>query len=161
MGENATEGIFIAAYVFIFIVALSATITMFYMINNYAELSYEYGKNVENSGTLIENVPTSTYRLVSGSEVISYYFNYIKNNSGTNYKYNVQIFYLLSKKENKLVNLENEIGKQATYDQVLQYIHPEDTYYLEYVSTKDVGNKTEINIIIKQADENVLNQINV
>ena len=160
MGENATEGIFIAAYIFIFIVALSATIAMFYMINNYAELSYEYGKNIENSGTLIENVPTSTYRLTSGSEVISYYFNYIKSNSGTNYKYKIAV---LDEKGNDVFPKDkNGYTKKMDYNELLAYIIPSDIYYLTYDSTEeDEKGNIKINITIKKADENVLNQINV
>lgn len=156
MGENATEGIFIGVYIFIFIVALSATITMFYMINNYAELSYEYGKNIENSGTLIENVSTSTYRVVTGSEVISYYFNYIKTNSGTNYKYKIQI---LDEKGN---NEFSQTGFDGSYEAVLKCISPLDTYYLRYDSTKeDENGNIIVNITIKKANEEELKSINV
>lgn len=161
MGENATEGIFIAVYIFVFIVALSATITMFYMINNYAELSYEYGKNVENSGTLIENVPTSTYRIVTGSEVISYYFNYIKNNSGSEYKYNITVLDQTGNDEFPKTKF-NVVNTNLKYNEVLKYINPVDIYYLEYVSTKeDVYGKTQINITIKKANQDELQQINV
>lgn len=78
MGENAQEGIFIGTYLFVFIIALSATIIMFSMINNYADLAYKYGKDVVGDGTLIENVPTTSYRIVTGDQLISYYYNYIK-----------------------------------------------------------------------------------
>ena len=154
MGENATEGIFIAVYVFVFIIALSATITMFYMINNYAELSYEYGKNVENSGTLIENTSKSTYRLVTGSEVISYFFNYKKNNTGDDYKYNIQIL------DEKGIDEFAITGFDESYAWVLKSITPSDIYYLTYDSINEINDKITINITIKKADDNVLQQIN-
>ena len=76
MSENANEAMYMAAYIFVFIIALSTTITMFYMVNSYAETSYNYGKKIEDKA-LIENVPTTSYRVVTGNQLISYYYNYI------------------------------------------------------------------------------------
>lgn len=158
MGENATEGIYIAVYIFIFIVALSATITMFYMINNYAELSYEYGNNIENSGTLIENVPTTTYRIITGSELISYYFNYIKPNSSI---YNVVVY---EKNNNGSVNTlfkpldkngKNGVNANLDYKGVVAAIGDlSKTYYLSYESAQSntLGKQT-VNIKIEEIKE--------
>ena len=144
MGENATEGIYIGVYIFIFVVALSATITMFFMINNYAELSYEYGKKIENSGTLIEGAPTTTYRIVNGDQLIAYYYNYIRNSSNI---YHIEVKNL--KGDNIL-----ELNKMYNYNEVLNLISPSKEYVLNYnkVTTKENGSK-EVYITISEINQ--------
>lgn len=146
MGDNVSEGIYIGVCIFVFIVALSATITMFYMINNYAELSYEYGKNVENS-SLIENASsTITYREVTGNQLISYYFNHIRkqNNSSNVYAYNIKI---LDKND---INIFEKSDFKGTYAEVLKIVEPASKYFLNYISSKEELNKIAIEITIKK-----------
>ena len=76
MGESASQAMYVAVYVFIFIIALSASIFLFNSITEYAELSYEYGTRLLDN-TLIINAPTNKYRIITADQVISYYFNYI------------------------------------------------------------------------------------
>lgn len=157
MGENATEAMYMAIYIFVFIIALSATISMFYMVNSYAETSYEYGKKIDDKA-LIENVPTTTYRVVTGNQLISYYYNYIKNvdsNSVYNYKITVQ-------NENgttlKLVDNANN----NEYSQLLKSVNPASKYYLKYNKvTTDSNGKYQIDILIKKANQEELSKINV
>lgn len=136
MGENAQEGIFIGVYIFIFIVALSATIVMFTMINDYADLSYEYGKQVGN-GALIENVPETTYRIVTGDQLISYYYDYIKKN--TKYKL------VVKNKDDQIIELKSDMG----YAEVLELCNPMKNYFLSYDSVDKNG---DVNITIKEIE---------
>ena len=136
MGENAQEGIFIGVYIFVFIVALSATIIMFTMINDYADLSYEYGKQV-GEGALIENVPETTYRIVTGDQLISYYYDYI--NSDTKYKL------VVKDKDDQLIELNRYLG----YNRVLRLCNPMKNYFLSYDSVDENGN---VNITIKEIE---------
>lgn len=140
MGDNAAEGIFIGVYIFIFVVALSATITLFTMINNYAELSYEYGKQVADDASLIENVPTETHRVITGSQLISYICNYtledeyVRQNDQENVN-GVNITY------------ENiDFGTAKSYKDIIGKIDVKGRYTLIYNGTN--GNK--INVTIKK-----------
>ena len=77
MGDSAYQAIYTGVYVFVFIIAMSATIYLFMTIIDYAELSYNYGNTALDSN-LIENIPTTKYQLLTGSDVITYYYNYVK-----------------------------------------------------------------------------------
>ena len=137
MGENAQEGIFIGVYIFVFIVALSATIMMFTMINNYADLSYDYGKQI-GEGALIENVPETTYRIVTGDQLISYYYDYM-------YRQNTRYRLVVKDKDNKTI----EFREGMLYERVLKFCDPMKNYYLSYDSVDKYGN---VNITIKEIE---------
>ena len=142
MGENATEGIFIGVYIFVFVVALSGTIMLFYNINEYANLSYEYGKMVDNSGTLIEGVPATTYRVVTADELIGYYYNYIKGDISSNYQITV-------KDERGLDLFVN--GKDYSYAEIIELVKPGSLYILNYESaTEDETGKKQAKITIRR-----------
>lgn len=131
MGDNAAEGIFIGVYIFIFVVALSATITLFTMINNYAELSYEYGKQVADDASLIENVPTETHRVITGSQLISYICNYtLEDEYATKGSSGVTITYKNSKGEKITFNGDS-------YKTIISKININGKYTLKYISNKE------------------------
>lgn len=154
MSENANEAMYMAAYIFVFIIALSTTITMFYMVNSYAETSYNYGKKIEDKA-LIENVPTTSYRVVTGNQLISYYYNYILDkDSNLVYNYNI--------------NLQDENGKTftipstITYYELVNLLEPASKYYLKYNKVISTNNgKYQIDILIKKANKDELAKINV
>ena len=157
MGDNATEGMYMAVYIFIFIVAVSATITMFYMINNYAELSYEYGNTVSN-GALIENVPTTSYRIVTGNQLIGYYYHYIAENTDGIYNYIITV----KDDAGNDIKFSNEKGERLGYSEVLKIADPTAKYSLKYVEVKDMENGSQnIYITIKELTQEEIDNDNV
>lgn len=133
MGDNAAEGIFIGVYIFIFVVALSATITLFTMINNYAELSYEYGKQVADDASLIENVPTETHRVITGSQLISYICNYtLEDEYATKGSSGVKITYKDS--DEKVITFS---AKNDSYATIISKININGKYTLKYISNEN------------------------
>lgn len=136
MGDNAAEGIFIGVYIFIFVVALSATITLFTMINNYAELSYEYGKQVADDASLIENVPTETHRVITGSQLISYICNYtLEDEYATKGSSGVKITY--KELDGKVITFSVEGNNKDSYKTIISTIKINGKYTLKYISNKE------------------------
>lgn len=136
MGDNAAEGIFIGVYIFIFVVALSATITLFTMINNYAELSYEYGKQVADDASLIENVPTETHRVITGSQLISYICNYtLEDEYATKGSSGVKITY--KELDGKVITFSVEGNNKDSYKTIISKIKINGKYTLKYISNKE------------------------
>lgn len=136
MGDNAAEGIFIGVYIFIFVVALSATITLFTMINNYAELSYEYGKQVADDASLIENVPTETHRVITGSQLISYICNYtLEDEYATKGSSGLKITYKDS--DEKVITFSVEGNNKDSYKTIISKININGKYTLKYISNKE------------------------
>lgn len=75
MEDSAYQAMYTGVYVFVFVIALSSTIYLFKTMSDYADLAYEYGQTVV-SDNIIENISDSNQRLLTGSDVIAYYFNY-------------------------------------------------------------------------------------
>ena len=94
------EAIYTGVYVLIFIVSVSISIFLFYSVYDYSELAFEYQNRVLNDSVTV-NAPSNKYRLVDGSEVISYFFNYIKHDT-----YGETV-----KKTNYIVTIKNITGR--------------------------------------------------
>lgn len=128
MGDSAYQAIYTGVYVFVFIIAMSATIYLFMTIIDYAELSYNYGNTALDSN-LIENIPTTKYQLLTGSDVITYYYNYVKKDkyegSESDTKYNVEIF--------------NSSGTKIINEAAIKNIKYDQKYKLEFVSENNNG----------------------
>ena len=128
MGDSAYQAIYTGVYVFVFIIAMSATIYLFMTIIDYAELSYNYGNTALDSN-LIENIPTTKYQLLTGSDVITYYYNYVKKDkyegSESDTKYNVEIF--------------NSSGTKIINEVAIKNIKYDQKYKLEFVSENNNG----------------------
>lgn len=128
MGDSAYQAIYTGVYVFVFIIAMSATIYLFMTIIDYAELSYNYGNTALDSN-LIENIPTTKYQLLTGSDVITYYYNYVKKDkyegSESDTKYNVEIF--------------NSSGVKISNEAAIKNIKYDQKYKLEFVSENNNG----------------------
>lgn len=80
MEGSTNESLIIGAYVFVFIIALSATIYLFSSIYKYSELAYSYGKSI-NQQNLLTGVPSDDRIVLNGSDVMSYIYNYVKFDS--------------------------------------------------------------------------------
>ncbi len=128
MGDSAYQAIYTGVYVFVFIIAMSATIYLFMTIIDYAELSYNYGNTALDSN-LIENIPTTKYQLLTGSDVITYYYNYVKKDkyegSESDTKYNVEIF--------------NSSGAKIIDETKIRDIKYDQKYKLEFMSENNKG----------------------
>lgn len=142
MEESAFNAIYIGIYVFIFVIAVTATIFLYNSISNYADLSYEFSHKVD-SGALIVGSEVGRNKIISGEEVINYYYNYIKkdkyeNNNNSNYIVSINL-----NGKNQTQNLLD--NTDMTYKELIQKIGVTNKYLVEYVKeTKD--GKAVINI---------------
>ena len=146
MENSSTEAIFIGVFVFIFIIAISVSILLFRTVNQYADLSYDYGKTVTDT-SIVENVPKEKYKLITGSEVVSYYYNYIKQDMYGEQKRNLNYVVQISPNEAGTNLLRNNL----TYNQLIASIKPTTQYVLTY--QKVLNGKTYISIRKAKTDE--------
>ncbi len=84
--ENVNEAIYMAVYTLIFVMALSLTIFLFSSLMDYSDEAYEYMHSLNNDGIVL-NAPVNRHLLLTGQEVISYYFNYIQKDKYLNKNY--------------------------------------------------------------------------
>ena len=82
MEDSAFEAIYTGVYIFIFIAALTMTLYMFKNVNELAERSYEYG--IIASGDRLIEAPEEPDKILNKSDIVSYYCNYIKQDSYDN-----------------------------------------------------------------------------
>ncbi len=75
MEESSFQAIYTGVYIFVFIAALTTTLYMFRNVNELAENAYNYGEIATNQSVI--QAPSEDYK-ITGEELISYYFNYIK-----------------------------------------------------------------------------------
>lgn len=141
MEDSAYQALYTGVYVFIFIIAISATIYLFVNMLDYSELAYEYGNKVT-EGNIIENISDLRYRLLKGSDVIAYYFNYVKNDKyeksdSINSQYNVEIW----DKNGSRIN-ENDLN----YSKIKERIGYDNYYKIEYISESDEKAKIKISL---------------
>ena len=155
MEDSAYEAIYTGVYVFIFIIALTVSLLLFNGINEVADLSYEFSNKISGSETLV-NVPVEQNLLLSPSEVLSYYFNYIQKdlystefvNSKSGVvatKYNVTIY---TKAKDQLNYTNTMLSKDLSIAEVLNAIGTDGKYILRYESVASNG---VANITIQKA----------
>ncbi len=145
MEDSAFEALYTGVYVIIFITALSITIFLFSTMEKYSELAYEYQTTVQ-SGQLIENLPTSNYEILTGSQVISYYYNYIAKD-----RYSSTTSTSSSGEKNYIIEIHDGpdtygSGSSLPYSNLKSVISYEKKYKLEYISQN--GDNVVININI-------------
>ena len=131
MEDSAYESIYTGVYVFVFIIAISITIFLFKSISDLSEKSYEYGK-IKTDLAVSENVPSESIITLSGQEVVSYYFNYIRKD----------LYNPLSAPANKYYNVTINgvnILEYDNYEQVKNKIGLNNKYKLEYKSKDNTG----------------------
>ena len=131
MEESASQAIYTGAYVLVFIMSLTITLYLFNSIIDFSDLAYEYNVKSEDNATIID-APAEANRLLTGEEVISYYYNYVKHDLYTEkvspVNYNVDLKIGVSKEDlnnMSLLQISNAIGidnkfilyyKGASYD---------------------------------------------
>ncbi|MDO4282022.1 MAG: hypothetical protein Q4D02_00110 [Clostridia bacterium] len=154
MEESAFDAIYIGIYVFVFVIAVTATMFLYNSISDYADLAYEFSHKIESSG-IIEGSEVSRNKIITGEEVINYYYNYIKrdkydssNANNSNYIVNINL--------NGKGETENLItSTNLTYRELIQKIGISNKYLVEYTKETSDG-KAIINItrVTSTTDEN-------
>lgn len=146
MEESAYEALFTGTYIFVFIIALTVTLYLFNSIMDFSELAYEFNTTVEDKSTII-NAPVEANRLLTGEEVLSYYYNYVRHDLYTEKEspinYNVTIS-----------GLNNTQLASMSLFQVAQAIGVNDKFILYYRGAEyDANGKKNIDIEIKKATQ--------
>lgn len=76
MDESAQQAVSIGVNITIFIIALSISLTLMFSVRNMAEIATEVDNSVPN-GAVLHSAEEVDDRIISGYELISYYYNYI------------------------------------------------------------------------------------
>ncbi len=145
MEDSTFEAMHVAVSIFVFIIAISATIYLFSSISELSERSYEYGK-VKVDAAVSEQVPSENAVILDSSQVIAYYFNYVKKD-----------LYLApdaTVKQEYKVTINTPSGtltNNLTYQQVLTSVGSTRKYILEYTSKNTSGAIPVATINIKPA----------
>ncbi len=151
--ENTNEAIYIGVYTMIFVIALSLTVFLFSSLMDYSDNAYEYMHQTGNDA-LVVDVPVNRHLILSGQEVMSYYYNYIKKDRFSDEDYNNNIVVkinLNTKDENELL-LENT---NLTYKELVAKVGLNNKYILT-INKATNDEYTYINII--KATEEELNE---
>lgn len=140
MEESAYQALFTGTYILVFIVALTVTLYLFNSMLDFAELAYEFNITIEDNATII-NAPVEAERLLTGEEVLSYYYNYVKHDLYTEKEspinYNVAI---------KLAPNSESINNSLTdksLSEVAAIIGTDSKYILKYSGAKYIDEKKE------------------
>ena len=75
MEESAYNSLMLGVYIFIFVTAISLTVFLFSSTVEYADKAYEYGK-LTAADSIVETTSAPKYNVVTGAELLSYYYNY-------------------------------------------------------------------------------------
>lgn len=80
MSDSIYQALFTAVYVVIFIAAATITVSLFNTTITYAEDAYNYGKITSNDSVIETTAFVDSYNVISGTEMLTYYYNYVENN---------------------------------------------------------------------------------
>ena len=152
--ENANEAIYIGIYTMIFVIALSLTIFLFSSLMNYTDEAYDYMHQQSNDAVTVTG-EVNRHLILTGQEVLSYYYNYIKKDRYSDETVNNDIVLninLSTKNETPLM-LDS---KTLTYKEAINKIGMNNKYILTVDKTTN-ENTTYINII-KATDEELEEQ---
>ncbi len=150
MEDSAFDALYTGTYVLVFIIALTITLYLFNSIIDFSDLAYEFNTKVEDNSTIID-APVEANRLLSGEEVLSYYYNYVKHDlysekvSPVNYNVNIQIG-----------RTTNELAGMSLLE-ISQAIGMENKFILRYKGAKygDDGVKNIDIDIVKATQEQI------
>lgn len=147
--ENANEAIYIGIYTMIFVIALSLTIFLFSSLMDYTDEAYDFMHQQSNDAVMVSG-EINRHLILSGQEVLSYYFNYIKKDrySDKTVNDNVVVSINLNTKNETPLFLEND---KLTYKEAINKIGVNNKYILT-VDSRTNDSSTYINII-KATDE--------
>lgn len=150
MEDSAFDALYTGTYVLVFIIALTITLYLFNSIIDFSDLAYEFNTKVEDNSTIID-APVEANRLLSGEEVLSYYYNYVKHDlytekvSPVNYNVNIQIG-----------RTTNELAGMSLYE-VSKAIGMDNKFILRYKGAQyDANGVKNIDIdIVKATQEQI------
>lgn len=147
--ENANEAIYLGVYAMIFVMALSLTIFLFSSLMTYTDEAYEYMHRVGNDTVTITG-EVNRNLLLTGQEVVSYYYNYVKKDRFSDETYNSDTVVTIN------LNTSNESplildSTSLTYKEVIEKIGASNMYILS-VDNRTNDNVTYLNIT-KATDE--------
>ncbi len=148
--DNAQEALYIGLYTFIFVIALSLTVGLFSSIMNYTDDAYEF-MHTSSNGALIISERENRHIVLSSTEVLSYYFNYIKKDrlDSSVIENNAVVTINLNTKDETPIYLDN---KNLSYKEALQKIGQDNKYILT-VGKQTNDNVTYINIVKATPEE--------
>lgn len=154
MEESAYEALFTGTYVFVFIIALTVTLYLFNSMLDFSDLAYEFNTTVEDKSTII-NAPVEENRLLTGEEVLSYYYNYVKNDLYT--QKDAPINYNITIKKTATGGSINNTLNSMKLNQVASEIGINNRYILYYKGAAyDAEGKKNIDIeIVKATQEQI------
>ena len=147
--ENANEAIYLGIYTMIFVIALSLTIFLFSSLMEYTDEAYEYMHRVGNDSVTI-SAEENRNLILTGQEVVSYYYNYVKKDRFSDETYNSNTIVTIN------LNTSNEAplildSTNLTYKEVIEKIGANNRYILS-VDNRTNDTTTYINIT-KATDE--------
>jgi hypothetical protein len=148
--DNAQEALYIGLYTFIFVIALSLTVGLFSSIMNYTDDAYEF-MHTSSNGALIISERENRHIILSSTEVLSYYFNYIKKDrlDSSVIENNAVVTINLNTKDETPIYLDS---KNLSYKEALQKIGQDNKYILT-VGKQTNDNVTYINIVKATPEE--------
>lgn len=149
MESSTNTLIFTATYVIIFLIATTLSIILYFNVNRYADIAFNYSKNMDssiiNSEITNDKPRTNQRKYLNQDEVFSYYVNYVKKdlydtNVNNDINYNVNIIDPNS--------ATASLGENLSYSEVKAKLDGCNEYYLEYVEEIINGNTKTVNITI-------------
>jgi hypothetical protein len=153
MEESTSTFLYTATYVFVFIIATSLSIGLYFTVNKYADSAFDYSKNLNSS---IINTPTTGTEeknfgrvYLSRDDVFSYYVNYaMKDIYGGASNTNNDVEYLFTFNH---PNQNASITVDSYYD-LHDILQGADKYYLDYQDeyVKDGKKHVQIQILIPE-----------
>lgn len=153
MEDSAFNAIYTGVYVFIFVIALTATIFLYRSVSEYADVAYDFSHKIDGSALIIGS-EVERNRILNGDEVINYYYNYIKKDQyGTdkeNSKYIVSINLAGNDEPEKILT-----NTDLSYKELAERIGMNNKYIVNYVKeTADQKAIIQITRINQSVDEN-------
>lgn len=159
MEESTMNALYTGTYVFVFIIALTVTIYLFNSITHFADVAFAFNNETADNASIVE-VPVSQNRLLTGEEVISYYYNYVKkdlygqdntqgNTNETDTKKSVEY----------IVTIEGASAEIDNFDKVVNNaIKVDQKYILKFGNVKHATNgKSTVEIEINKATSDQIN----
>lgn len=149
MESSTNTLIFTATYVIIFLIATTLSIVLYFNVNRYADIAFNYSKNMDssviNSEITNDKERANHRKYLNQDEVFSYYVNYVKKDLYDT-KVNNDVNYNVS-----IIDPSAEasfLGENLSYSEVKSKLNGYNEYYLEYVEEQISGNKKNVKITI-------------
>lgn len=136
MDDSTNTLLYIATYVFIFIIATSISIALFLNVNKYADSAFEYSQGLNssiiNTGSTGAEIAQTGQVPLTRDDVFSYYVNYVKKdlygegvlNTNQDVIYQVSI--------NDPESSTGTLANNLTYNELYEKLSKKENYYLEY-----------------------------